>query len=70
MNNNKTNLEEYSDMKMENPEFRAKYIIARERIHLEMMLEKLKEDIEKEEDKKVLLKDINLINKHILQMAI
>jgi len=57
-------------MKMEYPEFRAKYIIAKERIHLEMMLEKLKEDIGKEEDKKVLLRDVNLMNKHILQMAI
>ena len=55
---------------MLDPEFRVQYAFAREKAKLEIYMEKLKEDINKDTDKKVLIKRLNHISKYIRHIAV
>ena len=62
--------EEYLDKQMQDPEFRAQYALAKEKVKLEIYMEKLKEDIQKDTDKKVLIRRLNSISRHIRHIAL
>ena len=66
----KTNAEIYFEEKMKNPEFRAYYALAREKTRLEFLVEKLIEDINENFDKKVILKQAKIIEKHISKISL
>jgi len=63
----KTNAEIYLKVKMKDPEFRAQYALSKEKVHLEFVLEKLIEDINKDIDKNIIVKEVeeivNYVNK-------
>lgn len=64
------NYEKYLSEQMLDPEFRVQYALAREKAKLEIYMEKLKEDINKDTDKKVLIKRLNHISKYIRHIAV
>ena len=66
----KTRYEKYFDEQMKNPEFRAHYILAREKAHLEMMLDEFKESIRENPDKTKILRGVNKIRKHVSQIGL
>ncbi len=66
----KTKYEEYFGKQMENPEFRAYYILAKEKAKLEMMLEELKENITDNPDKKNILRGVSKIKRHVSRMSL
>jgi hypothetical protein len=66
----KTNAEIYFDKKMKNPEFKVNYTLAREKTKLEFLIEKLIEDISKDNDKKVILRQAKIIEKHISKIFV
>ena len=61
----KTKYEEYFEKQMENPEFRAYYILAKEKAKLEMMLEQFKESIPENPKRTAILRGVNKIKKHV-----
>ncbi|MBM2817003.1 MAG: hypothetical protein HW421_3765 [Ignavibacteria bacterium] len=66
----KTNAEIYFDEKMKNPEFRAFYALAREKTNLECLIEKLIEDINADNDKKIILKQAKNLEKQISKICL
>lgn len=67
---NKNNYQEYLDKQMLDPEFAVQYALAKEKIKLEIYLEKLKENIEQEADKKVLIRNLNKITRFVKHIAL
>ena len=65
-----TRHEQYLAKQLEDPEFRARYALAREKVRLEMMLETLREHIEMQVDRKTLLSDVRKISKHLQKVAV
>ena len=66
----KTRYEKYFEKQMENPEFRAYYILAKEKAKLEMMLDEFKDSILEKPDKKNVLKGVNRIKRHVSRISI
>ena len=62
--------EQYLAKQLENPEFRARYALTREKVHLETMLETLREHIEMQVDKRTLLSDVRKISKYLQKVAV
>jgi hypothetical protein len=66
----KNNYQEYLDKQLKDPEFAALYALSKEKIHLEIFLEKLKENIQQEADKRLIIRNLNKITKYIRQIAL
>jgi hypothetical protein len=66
----KTNYEVYLEKQMQDPEFRAHYILAREKAKLEFMLSDLKETIQTNFEKKAILKSVRQIGRHVTRMGL
>ena len=67
---NKNNYQEYIDKQLQDPEFAALYALSSEKIRLKIFLEKLKENIEQEIDKRVIIRNLNRITKYVRQIAL
>ena len=67
---NKNLYQEYLATQMKDPEFAAHYALSKEKIHLEIALEKLKDKIELDIDKKIILRNLNQITKRIRQISL
>lgn len=67
MNEEKTNHENFRDELLKNPELKAKYFLAREKIKLEMMLETLRNQVIEEKSRKTILGQISKITNRISQ---
>lgn len=65
----KSNYESYLEEQMKDPEFRAYYALAREKAHLEFSIEQLKEKIEGNTAKNIIIRDLNKISKYIRHIA-
>ncbi|OGU15454.1 MAG: hypothetical protein A2X61_07755 [Ignavibacteria bacterium GWB2_35_12] len=68
MKENKTNHEKFRDELLSNTEIKEKYLIAREKIKLEMMLETLKYQIIEEKSRKSILSQITKISNRVSQI--
>ena len=66
----KTRHEEYIEKQLQDPKFRAYYILSQEKTKLEFMLADLKDTINSNFDKKAILKSVNSIGKHIAQIGL
>jgi hypothetical protein len=66
----KTNYEEYRDKELENPEFRAKYILAKEKLQLELMVDTVKESILQKKDEKIIIRNLNRLSRYIGRIAL
>lgn len=64
----RTNHEKYRDELLLNPELKAKFILSRERIKLEMMLETLRLQVIEEKSRKSILGQITKITKRVTQI--
>ena len=63
-----TNHEKYRDELLLNPEYKAKYILSREKIKLEMMLETLRTQVIEEKSRKSILGQITKISNRVSQI--
>jgi hypothetical protein len=61
----RTNYEKYRDELLSNPEYKARYVLAREKIKLEMMLETLRLQIIEEKSRKSILSQITKITNRV-----
>jgi hypothetical protein len=66
---NKTRHEIYLEKQMQDPEFRAYYIIAKEKAKLEFMLADLEENINTNFEKKFILKNVKSIGKYVSKIG-
>ena len=66
----KTNAEIYFDEQMKDPEFRAYYSLAKEKVKLEFLIEKLTEDINNDYEKTKILKNARKFEKHISKICL
>jgi hypothetical protein len=65
MTNEKTNHQIFRDELLKDPDMKAKYVLAREKVKLEMMLENLRNQVIEEKSRKAILTQITKISKHI-----
>jgi len=68
--NNNNNYQEYLEEQLKDPEFAAYYALSKEKFRLEISLEKLKENIQQEVDKKVIIRNLNRITKYVKHIAL
>ena len=64
-----TKYEIYFEKQMQNPEFRANYIIAKQNAEIQIMLEEIKEELNLNYDKDKILSNIDKIESFIQQTA-
>ncbi len=64
------NYQEYMEKQMLDPEFRVNYAFAREKVKLEIYMERLKNDIQNDTDKKLIIRKLNFISKYIKHIAL
>ncbi|MBI5325084.1 MAG: hypothetical protein HZB41_07420 [Ignavibacteriae bacterium] len=69
-NLHETNYEEYRNKEQENTEFREKYLFAKEKLHLELMVETVKESILKKKDEKIIMRNLNKLSRYIGRIAL
>jgi hypothetical protein len=67
---NKNNYQNYLDNQLQDPEFAALYALSKEKIRLEIYLEKLKENIQQEVDKRIIIRNLNKITKYVQHIAL
>ena len=70
MTKTKTIHDEYLEQQLLDPEFRANYVLAKEKIKLEFMLEDVMSQLNKDIDKKTIIKNLLKINKYISKIAL
>lgn len=66
----KNNYQEYLDNQLKDPEFSAYYKLSKEKVKIEIYLEKLKEEIEKNSDKKIIIRNLNKISRYVRHIAL
>lgn len=66
----KTNYEEYRDKQLENPEFRLKYLLAKEKLNLEFLLDSINDAVEKQSSPQTLKRRIIKMRKHIVALSL
>lgn len=66
----KTNYELYRDQKLQDPEFRAKYLLAKEKLNIELMIDSIKEGIEQEKSNTVIKRRLNQLSNYISRLTL
>lgn len=66
----KTNYEEYRDKQLENPEFRLRYLLAKEKLNLELLLDSINDAVEKQSSPQTLKRRIIKMRKHIVALSL
>lgn len=66
----KTNYEKYRDKKLQDPEFRAKYLLAKEKLNIELMINSIKEGIEQEKSNTVIKRRLNQLSNYISRLTL
>ncbi|TAL67220.1 MAG: hypothetical protein EPN82_14690 [Bacteroidetes bacterium] len=66
----KNHYKAYLEEQLKDSEFAAHYALSREKIKLEIFLEKLKEQINQDAGKPVLIRNLNKITKYVKQIAL
>jgi hypothetical protein len=70
MTDNRTNYEKLRDDILTEPELKAKYILSKERIKLEMMLETLRLQVMEDKSRKSILSQITKISNRVAQITL
>lgn len=60
-----TNYDDLKNEKMKDPEFRAMYYFAKEKLELELMIDSIKEGVTLNKSPKALMRRINRLSQHI-----
>jgi hypothetical protein len=66
----KSEIETYKDEMMENPEFRVKYLLAKEKLNIELMIDSIDEAIEKDDSFITMKRRLNKLRKHIATLSL
>ena len=66
---NKTIHDDYLENQMQNPEFRAYYTLAREKIHLENMIFEILNQLKENTDRKVIMNNLKKVSNYISKIA-
>ena len=66
----KSELEMYKDDKMLNPEFRAKYFLAKEKLNIELMIDSIDIAIEKKNSYITMKRRVNKLRNHISTLSL
>ncbi|MFC2131529.1 hypothetical protein ACFLSQ_08850 [Bacteroidota bacterium] len=66
----KNTYEIYLEDQLKDPEFAALYALEREKVKLEIYLERLKENIKDEADKRVIMRNLNKITRYVKGIAL
>ncbi len=66
----KSELEQYKEKRMEEPEFRAKYILAKEKLNLELMIDAIDEAVENKNSYLTLKRRVNRLRKHVAAISL
>jgi hypothetical protein len=62
--------EEYKNKQLENPDFRVKYLLAKEKLNLELMVDSINDAIIKRSSQLTLKRRINKLKNHISAMSL
>lgn len=60
-----TEYEKYSDEKLSDPEFKIKYLLAKEKLNLELMIDSIDEAVEKKSSYQTVKRRIATLRKHV-----
>ncbi len=65
-----TNFEKYKEEKLKNPEFFAKYLLAKEKLNIELLIDSVKEGLELEKEPKIIKRRLNKLSKYVSQLSL
>ncbi len=66
----KSELEQYKEKRMEEPEFRAKYILAKEKLNLELMIDAIDDAVKNKNSYLTLKRRVNRLRKHVAAISL
>lgn len=66
----KTNYEELFENKMLDAEFRVQYLLAKEKLEMELMIDSIKESIKQNKSPNAILRRVNTLSKHIHNISL
>ena len=66
----KSDIELYQEEKMADPIFKAKYILAKEKLNIELMIDDIDEAFQKERSQTTMKRRINRLRKHIAALSL
>ena len=66
----KTEYEKYRDQMLENPEFKAKYLLAKEKLNLEMLLDSIAQAVDNKSSYQTMKRRISKLRKHIASLGL
>lgn len=67
---NKTNYENYLENQMKDPEFAALYALSREKVRIEIELERIREKVNQDADKKIVIRGLNKLSRYVRHIAL
>lgn len=67
---NKTNYEDYRDAKLSDPEFRVKYLLAKEKLELDLMIDEISACVKNSIKPELILNKLSTLSEHIHKLAL
>ncbi len=65
-----TNFEKYRNGLMENPEFRAYYVLAKEKLNMELMIDSIEDAIDKNQSQLTMKRRVSKLKKYIAAISL
>ncbi len=66
----KTNYDILFESKMLEPEFRVQYLLANEKLEIELMIDSIKESIKSQKSQNTIMRRVNTLSKHINNLSL
>jgi hypothetical protein len=66
----KTEYEKFVEEKLSDPEFKIKYLLEMEKLNIELLLYSVKESIEENQDKKIVINKLNNVFEHLNKISV
>ncbi len=65
-----TNFEKYRNEMMQNPEFKAYYVLAKEKLNMELMLDSIEDAIDKKQSQLTVKRRVNKLKKYVAAISL
>lgn len=65
-----TNFEKYRNEMMENPEFRAYYVLAKEKLNMELMIDSIEDAIDNNQSQLTMKRRVSKLKKYIAAISL
>ena len=65
-----TNFEKYRNEMMQNPEFKAYYVLAKEKLNMELMLDSIEDAIDKNQSQLTMKRRVSKLKKYIAAISL